>query len=128
MQFVGDHISSFEPGNIVLVGPNLPHFWKYNHVCFDQQVTTQPYSTVIHFFKHFIGERFLALPEARPIKNLLDKAVRGILLKGENAEKIGYLIEHIYVSRGNGKNNCVDPLPHGICAMRPTGAALLAGV
>ena len=25
--FVGDHISSFTPGNLVLMGPNLPHNW-----------------------------------------------------------------------------------------------------
>jgi len=99
-QFVGDHISQFEPGDIVLVGCNLPHFWKYDEVYFNNQTSSNPYSTVVHFFENFIGDRFLHLPETRNIKILLEKAKRGILLKGSTAKKIGDLIENIYQSEG----------------------------
>ena len=99
-QFVGDHISEFEPGDIVLVGSNLPHFWKYSDGYFDEQASINSYSTVIHFFENFIGERFLHLPEARHIKALLEKAKRGVILKGASAHKIGQRIEGIYQSQG----------------------------
>ena len=26
-RFIGDHVGSYEPGDLVLVGPNLPHSW-----------------------------------------------------------------------------------------------------
>ena len=99
-QFIGDHISQFEPGDIVLVGCNLPHFWKYDEVDHSEAVCPNPYATVIHFFENFIGERFLHLPESRHIKNLLEKAKRGVLIKGSVADKIGDLIEKIYQSEG----------------------------
>jgi AraC-like DNA-binding protein len=99
-QFVGDHISQFEPGDIILVGCNLPHFWKYDEICFSDQISKNPYSTAIHFFDNFIGERFLHLPETRHIKILLEKAKRGILLRGSVAGKIGSLVEKIYESEG----------------------------
>lgn len=99
-QFIGDHISQFEPGDIVLVGRNLPHFWKYDEVYHDDKVGNTAYSTVIHFFENFIGERFLFLPESRNIKMLLEKAERGILLKGAAAKQVAELMEKIYKSEG----------------------------
>jgi hypothetical protein len=67
-QFVGDSIKRFGPGDRVLVGSNLPHYWKYD----DEHRYTddgRPYSTVVHFFHDFWGDVFLNLPENRPVKN-----------------------------------------------------------
>ena len=102
-QFVGDNISQFGPGDIMLVGCNLPHFWKYDEAVYDSQICpdeSAPYATVIHFFENFVGERFLHLPEARPIKSLLEKARRGVLLKGTAADKIRELIAKVYEAEG----------------------------
>jgi AraC-like DNA-binding protein len=102
-QFIGDHISQFEPGDIVLVGSNLPHFWKYDEANNGQETVANPYSTVIHFFEHFMGERFLHLPETRHVKALLEKAKRGVVLKASNSKNIAGLIEKIYQSEGINK-------------------------
>lgn len=99
-QFIGDHISKFEPGDVIIIGRDLPHFWKYDDLYHTVKPITEAYSTVIHFFENFIGERFLHLPESRGIKSLLEKATRGILLKGAAADKIGELMEKIYESKG----------------------------
>jgi len=102
-QFIGDHISQFKSGDIVLVGCNLPHFWKYDEAYFKEHVSINSCATVIHFFENFIGERFLHLPESRHIKYLLEKAKRGILIKSPITHKIGDLIEKIYQSNGINK-------------------------
>ena len=99
-QFIGDHISQFEPGDIVLVGCNLPHFWKYDEIYFRDPEHPVPYSTVIHFFENFMGERFLLLPETRPIKNLLERSKRGIRVKGLAAKGIADLIAQVYQAEG----------------------------
>ncbi|WP_316788618.1 AraC family transcriptional regulator [Pedobacter frigoris] len=102
-QFVGDDIKRFGPGDIVLVGSDLPHYWRYDIPCFEDKASQEPYSTVIHFSPNFIGERFLFLPEAKSIKDVLDKARRGILIKGNEATKIAAFIEQIYRSEGMAK-------------------------
>lgn len=99
-QFIGDHISKFEPGDVIIIGKDLAHFWRYDDVYHTVKPATEAYSTVIHFFENFMGERFLHLPESRNIKALLEKATRGILLKGPVADKIGGLIKKIYESEG----------------------------
>lgn len=97
-QFVGDNIKRFEAGDIVLVGPNLPHFWRYDHP--DPEADT-PYSTVIHFREDLWGTTFLNLPEVRSIRTLLDKAGRGILVQGKREQqRLGNLIAQVRASEG----------------------------
>ncbi|MBD0256083.1 MAG: helix-turn-helix transcriptional regulator [Cytophagales bacterium] len=81
-QFVGDHIKRFNVGDIVLIGANLPHYWHYDEVHFQAHATETPYSTVVHFSENFWGDRFLNLPENKPLKALLERARRGLLLPG----------------------------------------------
>ncbi len=91
-QFIGDNIRRFEPGNIVLVGSNLPHFWQFDKPGKKVLKGLGPVSTVVHFFENFWGDRFLNLPETKLIKSVLEKAKRGI--------KIGRLILRINASKG----------------------------
>ena len=102
-QFIGDHIKSFGPGDIVLVGKDLPHYWKYDTKYHSVEDSSSPYSTVIHFMDNFIGEKFLFLPEASGINALLDRAKNGILLSGEEASVIAEKMEKIYHSNGMEK-------------------------
>ena len=102
-QFVGDHIKSFGPGDIVLVGKDLPHYWRYDSQYHQIKDSDAPYSTVIHFLDNFIGEKFLFLPEASPIKTLLERAKNGILITGNEAEKIAEKMESIYQLNGMEK-------------------------
>lgn len=99
-QFVGDHISRFGPGDVVLVGCNLPHFWKYDDEFYEDLESADPYSTVVHFFENFMGEKFLHLPETRHIKALLEQAKRGILFRGNAAIKVRAAIENIHQCQG----------------------------
>ncbi|NRF37805.1 AraC family transcriptional regulator [Pedobacter foliorum] len=100
-QFIGDHIQRFEAGDVVLIGTDLPHYWKY-----DQHEIEDPgaaYSTVIHFMDNFMGEKFLLLPEVSSIKFLLDKARNGILISGKRAAIIQKKIECVYQLDGMQK-------------------------
>jgi AraC-like DNA-binding protein len=117
-QFIGDNIKQFGPGDIVMVGSNLPHFWKFENYDLGDSGEEEPYSTVIHFFENFIGERFLHLPEARPVKNFLEKARRGVVITGTDSEKAAGLIEKVYQTEGLYK---IIALIECLCFMASSG-------
>jgi AraC-like DNA-binding protein len=97
MEFIGDNIRPFEPGDIVLVGANLPHYWRFDEFSSKQDIT---YSTVIHFLENLWGDHFINLPEANPIKSVLERSRNGILIKGKDAKKVGKLIERVHRCQG----------------------------
>ncbi|HEY4064048.1 MAG TPA: AraC family transcriptional regulator [Puia sp.] len=99
-QFVGDHIKRFQPGDIILVGSNLPHYWRYDDIYFREDDGRPVHSTVIHFSENFWGDPFLELPETKPIRSLLEKARRGILASRREEEKIARLVEKIRSAEG----------------------------
>lgn len=100
-QFVGDDVRRFNAGDVVLVGASLPHFWHFDvEERSDQGDVNSPFSTVIHFTENFWGERFLMLAENAVIKNVLEKAKRGLALKGEIAVKVIDLMEQLYHAEG----------------------------
>ena len=95
-QFVGDHIKRFQPGDIILVGSNLPHYWRFDD-------GGAVHSTVIHFSENFWGPAFLDLPETKAIRSLLEKARRGILVSAKEEEKIAAVIEKVRCADGVGR-------------------------
>jgi AraC-like DNA-binding protein len=75
-RLVGDGIGDYESGDLVLLGPNLPHSWR-----------SQPFSSgrrklhravVVHFRDDFLGERFFALPEMAQAARMLKDAEYGL--------------------------------------------------
>src|SRR3954447_18645932 len=48
-RIVGDHIDDFEKGDLVLMGPNLPHIWQNDNVYFQKRKTMRVKATVLYF-------------------------------------------------------------------------------
>jgi AraC-like DNA-binding protein len=100
MQFVGDSIKRFDKSDIVLIGSNLPHHWKYDHENQVDEGNDYPYSTVIHFFEDFWGRPFLNLPENKIISHALEKAKRGIQISAKDEPVIAGLIDQMVTAKG----------------------------
>ena len=77
-QFIGDSIKRFQTGDIILVGSQLPHFWRFDDVYFNENSTAQADVRVAHFNEFFWGTEFMELPENKMIKAVLEKARRGL--------------------------------------------------
>src|SRR6476659_8964383 len=73
VQYIGDSMMSFSSGDIVLVGANLPHYWKFDDSYFMENNPIQADVKVAHFSKEFFGDLFLNLPENNAIKCVLEK-------------------------------------------------------
>ncbi|MEO8886577.1 MAG: AraC family transcriptional regulator [Mucilaginibacter sp.] len=99
-QFIGDSISNFGNGDVVLVGSNLPHFWQYDAAYFTDRFTHPVEVYVVHFSKDFWGEAFLSLPENREIARLIERSKRGISLKGDTRNMVAGLLKKITEAEG----------------------------
>jgi AraC-like DNA-binding protein len=102
-QFIGDCISHFNTGDVVLVGTNLPHYWQFDELYFDKDADVTADISVIHFNEDFWGSQFVNLPENKEIKNILHQSKRGIQITGEHLRTIGGLIEQVIYAEGARK-------------------------
>ncbi|KAB7726694.1 helix-turn-helix domain-containing protein [Rudanella paleaurantiibacter] len=94
VRFIGDHIANFSPGEIILLGENLPHNWQCSERYFQSDPNAHFEALVIHFLPAWLGEGFLHLSEAVPIAKLYEQAKRGLLIRGELAERIRPLMHN----------------------------------
>ncbi len=87
LRYVGSSFERFEPGDLVLIGANLPHMWA--------AADAEAVSTVIHFLPELWGAKFWQLPEVQQVRRLLAKAARGLRFTGRTAWKVGRAIENL---------------------------------
>lgn len=73
LRFVGDSIERFAPGDLVLLGPGLPHYWNN-----PPDWRGQAKSIVVQFLPEVIG----SAPEFSAVRTLLQRAGRGIHFTG----------------------------------------------
>jgi len=90
-RFVGDHMASFDAGDLLLLGSNLPHCWK-SETNTNNEINAR--SVVVQFKQDFLGDRFLEKYETQHLMQLLEKSRLGIRFTGNAAqETIGKMLE-----------------------------------
>ena len=91
-QFVGNSIRHFESGDILLIGSNLPHYWRCDEEYFQGNSELLAKAVVVHFQDNFWGDAFLSLPENQAIAELLQRAKHGIRFSGIHKEKVKQML------------------------------------
>lgn len=86
---IGSHLSYFHDGELVLIGPNLPHQG------FTNRLTNFRTETVIQVPVDFLGQDFLAIPEMGAVRQLLERSKLGLSFFGESKERIGNKVERM---------------------------------
>ncbi|AQG78007.1 helix-turn-helix domain-containing protein [Spirosoma montaniterrae] len=77
-RFIGQSVARFGPGEILLLGSNVPHYWKSDPVHYQPNSSLLSEAIVVRFRPDFAGDSFFTLPETRAIQGLLDRAVVGL--------------------------------------------------
>ena len=99
-QFIGDSIQRFKPGDVVLVGANLPHYWRFDDLYFDVATAAPADIRVAHFCEDFWGAQFLQLPENVNLRIMLEKARRGLQITGETRQHVADALENLLHADG----------------------------
>ena len=78
-RYVGAHMNDFFPGDLVLLGANLPHCWKTDDATAEGNCS----SVVIQFRQDFLGDEFLSKPEMSHVTSLLQHSTHGMQFTGD---------------------------------------------
>lgn len=92
VRYIGENISNFQSGEIVLLGENIPHLWKYDEQ-FLKNNDMQAESLAIFFRPDCLGNDLLNLQEAYLLPKLFEKAKSGLLVKGGARAEIEALMK-----------------------------------
>ncbi|CAH2794792.1 MAG: Transcriptional regulator of various polyols utilization, AraC family [uncultured Paraburkholderia sp.] len=95
--FVGDHISSYTPGNLVLLGPNLPHNWVSD---VPEGETIAQRNLVVQFGQDFVSNCLESFPEWRQFEAILADSRRGLAFGAQTSGQIKPLSMELLAARG----------------------------
>ena len=96
-RYVGGNMEDYSPGDLVLLGPNLPHYWVNET---SSNSGKDAHSIVIKFEEDFLGASLLAKHDFKDITDLLKRSVAGIQFIGKTRDEALIKIQQLLNSRG----------------------------
>ncbi len=96
--FVGDHIGTFEPGNLVLTGPNLPHNWISD---VPAGTTVGERCLVLQFTAEFASGMAALFPEMAFLGALVAEAARGVEFAPDTGFAARPIMEELLTAAGS---------------------------
>ena len=100
MRIVGDNISHFQDGELVLVGKWLPHLWRNEKLENDSEVND---FIVVKFLDNFNGVNLFGLPEFESVRSLLERASQGIKFSASVISRIEPILLELIDSKSTGR-------------------------
>jgi len=80
-RLVGNSIEDYAPGDLILLGSNLPH----TYVSSPSDASNLHRAHVLQFRPERLGESFLSLPEMRYVRRLLEQSSKGLAFRADDA-------------------------------------------
>lgn len=98
--FAGDTTMRFKDGDLILIGSQLPHYWRFDEI----HTKENPMPSLIElsqFREDFWGNAFLALPENQNLRSLLERAKRGMVVPEAVAMEAKKLLSNLITAMGS---------------------------
>lgn len=99
-RIIGDKIEVFGPGDMVFLGPNIPHVWYSDSSFYQKDAGLHCIAIVLYFSKDIFGEKFYHLEESQQLKDFFSKAERGLKISGSTHTRIASLLTKMNESSG----------------------------
>lgn len=90
-RYIGSHQDDFDSGDLVLIGPNVPHCWKLAHTDLSDAG-----AIVIQFSEDRLGATLLTKTEMISVANFLKRAKIGICFATPVSGRIGEQLRVLY--------------------------------
>jgi AraC-like DNA-binding protein len=85
-RWVGDKLTPIVPGDLVLLGSDLPH--DYRNDCGSGQRARKVEAIVVQFMPHLLGEGWLKLAAMKPVQRLFHRARLGLEISGATRQRV----------------------------------------
>lgn len=95
--YIGDHIGRFEPGQLIMTGPNLPQNWISE---IEPGETVPARSLVIQFPEKFAEDCIAGMAEMEALVPLLERSHRGLLFDQATSAIVRPRIERLIEAQG----------------------------
>lgn len=97
---IGDHVDTFVAGDLLLIGPGIPHYMRNDRAFYNGDSTLRCRAIVAHFSEDFMGSPFFCKPELKIIRQLLLESHQAIHIYGETALEVAEDMEHLLTTEG----------------------------
>ena len=116
-RFIGQSVERFDGAEIVLLGKNLPHYWR-NEATYYKGGSTQPAEAIVaRFSPDFLGKDFFALSETRIIGQLFDRATCGLKLLEPLHSRIAGQLVYLTEKQGYAQLIALLDILHDMAAL-----------
>lgn len=101
-----DHFEELQPGMMVMVGPNVPHMFKFERITYHNDLMKQgaiPIETkviTLHLDPEVFGATFISLPENRLLNVLLKDVSKGLLINGDCKDRALGIMKNLTTAPG----------------------------
>jgi AraC-like DNA-binding protein len=89
---IGDNIDRFEPGDLVMIGPYVPHEYVCDQDCYKNFKDIQSECVCIQFDHTFLGQNFFQLPENKALLKVLSDSKHGLKFSKDLAKKLSVMM------------------------------------
>lgn len=101
--FIGDFIGQFVPGNLVLIGPNVPHNWISD---VPEGITVPQRGIVVQFTAAHVQRLLDTLPELKALQPMLDKTRFGLKFSDATAAAVLPVMAKMCTTQGLHRASC----------------------
>src|SRR5690606_27808510 len=107
-RIAGNSMATFDEGDLVFYGPNLPHAWSHEPVIGEHEVPSYKeglsrYGVVVHFSADCFGESFFSIPEMNAIQAVLKRSTHGLVVKGQSRARIASWMSQLVDHTGSAR-------------------------
>jgi len=91
-RIVGDSVEAFHPGDLIFIGPRIPHVWFSSASGSRQHSGRTLESVYLLFDQEILPGEIRALPEFRHVNRAIELSQRGIRIKGDTLNQVSRLM------------------------------------
>lgn len=96
---IGDNVSTFNEGDLVLMGPNLPHIWTNDDAFYKGHKQLNSRAVVV-YFSPALQDPLLQPGALKPLTTLIKRSMRGLVFRGRIQDHIAQLLSLVTAEDG----------------------------